>query len=253
MAYDENHFCWHGIITDDLARAKAFYTETLGWKAQTTTMGEDEVTMFAAADGVPRCHLSLPPMEGVPPHVQSYLRVKDVDARTKAAVKAGGTQLVPPTDIPPGRFSVVTTPSGAALSLFHEADEGSAENPGAGEGAIHWTELHSKDVDADLAWLKTVFGFTTDTMPMPDGGTYHLLKSGDRMAGGVTPAMSPEAPAMWLTWVEVGDVDAAHGRVTRHGGAAHTEPMDLPGVGRMAVVAAPDGAVFGIISPAAQG
>lgn len=248
MAYINNNFCWHGVLSTDLERAKSFYGEVLGWKVQTAPMGDGEVSMFAAAD-IPRAHLAAPEA-GVPSHFENYLRVEDVDATTRAAAENGGRVLAEATDIPPGRFSVVASPSGAALFLFHEANPNESESPPPGQGSFHWVELHSKDLDADLAWMKSTFGVTVDTMPMPDG-PYYLIKDGEKMLGGAMPAMNPEAPAMWLPWIEVSDVDATFARVSLLGGQALTEVMAVEGVGRMAAVMDPSGAAFGIITPPA--
>lgn len=248
MSYQNLKFCWHGIITTDVERAKAFYPEVLGWSTMVTPMGEGEATMFAAA-GVPRLHVMPPPMPGMPSHWENYLRVADVDQATRAAKANGGAIVVPPTDIPPGRFSVVTSPSGAALSLFHEADPAASENPPPGPGSIHWTELHSTDLDADLAWLRSTLGVTTEEMPIDGGGTYYLLNGENGALGGAMASMHAGAPAYWLTWVEVEDADAALGRVKRHGGTAMTPVMEMKDIGRMAVVADPTGGVFGVITP----
>ncbi|MCP4803777.1 MAG: hypothetical protein GY913_17470 [Proteobacteria bacterium] len=119
-----------------------------------------------------------PPMPGVPSHVNNYLRVEDVDASTAAAVANGGTCAVPATDIPPGRFSVITSPSGAMVSLFKESDPSSQDHPADDKG-FHWIELHSTDIDADVAFLKATFSFDVGEMPMPNGATYYLLNDGD--------------------------------------------------------------------------
>lgn len=70
------------------------------------------------------------------------------------------------------------------------------------------------------------------------------------MAGGLMPAMHAEAPSMWLSWLEISDVDAACERVKANGGALLSEPMDMHTVGRMAMAKDPTGAVFGLITPA---
>ncbi len=187
----------------------------------------------------------------MPSHWNNYLRVDDVDARAAAAAANGGQILVPPTDIPPGRFSTVASPSGATFSLFHEADEATANNPPAGDGSIHWVELHSTDVDADVAWLKSTLGVGTQNMNMPNGGTYHILTSGDVQVGGAMKAMQEGAPSHWLAWVAV-DVDACLDRVRNNGGQVFGDAMDMEGIGRMAVCADSTGGVFGVITPAAQ-
>jgi len=247
MAFDNLAFCWHGVITPDTDAAKSFYAQALGWEVQTTPMGDEDATMFAAG-GVPRLHLSTPPEDGIPAHWDNYFRVEDVDASTAKAVANGGALLVPPTDIPPGRFSVVASPSGALLHLFHEADEGSSQNAPDADGGIHWVELHSHELDKDLAWLKATFGLTSETMPMPTG-PYTILRAGERMVGGAMTAQQEGAPSMWLSWVRVADVDAVAAKVTDLGGALHTPFMDAEGVGRMVIAADPTGGVFGIIQP----
>lgn len=245
MAYRNQAFCWHGIISTDVEKAKAFYSEVLGWKVQTAKMGDEDSTMFAAG-GVPRAHLSGPQMPGVPSHWDNYLRVANVDASTTAAKANGGQVIVPPTDIPPGRFSVVASPSGALLSLFHEADEAGAQDAPAGPGAIHWTELNSGDLKADLAWLSAALGITAEAFPMPSG-EYFILKGDGGQLGGAM--QSPMPGSFWLSWVQVDDVDATLGRVQRLGGQALTGLMNVEGVGRMAVVQDSTGGAFGIITP----
>jgi len=249
MAYANNAFCWQGIISTDTDKAQSFYSEVIGWSVQQMTMGEDTATMFAASD-IPRAHLMAPPMEGVPSHWNNYFRVADIDASTAAAAATGGAVVVPVTEIPVGRFSVVSSPSGAHFSLFHEADEATAENPPAGHGSIHWVELHSKDIQADLAWLNAAFGLTSEKMPMPEG-EYFILQNEGTPIGGATKHMKDEAPAMWLAWIQVDDVDACVERVGNNGGNVLSPLMEVPNVGRMAVVQDNTGGVFGVITPPA--
>lgn len=250
MAYNTNHFCWFEIKSSDKSAAAAFYPEAVGWKIEEADMGpQGRYTMFLGGDiprgGIAETH------GGAPSHWNAYLRVEDVAATTTAAAENGGKVLMAPMAIPGvGVMSVIASPTGAVFSLMRESDEAGSTHPPAGLGGIHWTELHSQDVDADLAWLTKTFGYETATMPMPDGSTYHLLKTGpDTMAGGLMKAMNPQVPSMWLNWVWVDDVDETLIRVERNGGTAHSPPMDMPGVGRMAVVADPTGAVFGVITP----
>lgn len=248
MAYDTNRFCWHGLQSTDPDQAAAFYAKVLPWTTMSAPMGDDEATMFVAAE-VPVAHYMKVPMEGVPSHWNNYLRVDDVDASTKKAVESGGSQIVPPTDIPVGRFSVVTTPSGGAVSLFHEADEATAEHHPGGMGGFSWTELHSADIDKDLPWLKAVFGFDVGEMPMPQGGTYYLLKIDDEMRAGACQKMMEEAPAMWLTWVNVPSCDDSLAAATEHGGKVLMPGMDMEGVGRMGILQDPTGGVIGVLQP----
>lgn len=247
MAFETNRFCWHGCISTDTESAKAFYSEVLGWHVETAPMGDSEATFFEAG-GKSFAHLRAPEVEGQPSHWNSYLRVDDVDASSKAAVANGGKELVPPTDIPPGRFSVIASPSGATFSLFHEASSDSEHHPG-GVGGVHWVELHSKKVDADIAWLTKTFGFETSVMDMPDG-PYTILKSGDEMRGGVMASKEDASPSMWLTWINVDDVDATLKRATSHRGNVLASPFEVPGIGRLAIIQDPANGVIGVMTPA---
>lgn len=250
MAYNSNQFCWHGVISTRPEEAARFYSKVLDWQIATIPMGDENATFFQAA-GVSRAHIMAPPMEGVPSHWDNYLRVDDVDAATAAAVANGGSVVVRGMDIPPGRFSVVASPSGAAFSLFHEADPASSEHAPDGVGSIHWVELHSTNLAPDIAWLKATFGFEIDTMQMPNGD-YFVLKSDGEMCGGATKQENPGAPSMWLTWVSVADVDGTVSTASEAGGQVFVPPFDVPGVGRMSVLADPTGGVFGVITPPSE-
>ncbi len=64
--------------------------------------------------------LEMPPMvpATVPAHWLVYFAVSDTDATVAAAEKLGATVFVAPTDIPPGRFSVLADPAGAAFAVI---------------------------------------------------------------------------------------------------------------------------------------
>ena len=85
-------------------------------------MGEmGTYTMFKKGEQPVGGMMAMPPDcgEGVPPHWMSYIAVDDVDASTAKVEQLGGKVRVPPTAIPNvGRFSVITDPTGATISLF---------------------------------------------------------------------------------------------------------------------------------------
>lgn len=252
MAFDNHQFCWFGVHSTSVDKALGFYQEVIGYQVQTVPMGEGTSTMLAGGDAIPRAHVMAPPTPGAPSHWHAYLRVVDVDATAALVTANGGTVMVPPTDIPVGRMSVVSTPSGAVFSLFHEADEAGSKNPGRAVGDIHWTELQSTDVQADLAFMKAVFGYEIGEIPMPNDMTYYLFNlpgEEGKMAGGLMAAMMPEMPSVWMNWVEVEDVDAVVAKAKQGGGTVFGEPMDMPGTGRMVAMADPTGSAFGVIAP----
>jgi predicted enzyme related to lactoylglutathione lyase len=114
-------------------------------------------------------------------------------------------------------------------------------------GNFVWYELMTSDTDAAEAFYKTVNGWTAQDSGMP-GPKYTILAAGGVGIGGLM-AVPEEARQMgagpaWLGYVNVEDVDASAEDVKDAGGAVHRAPDDIPGVGRFAVVADPQGAVF---------
>lgn len=238
MSIQSNIFCWHGISTD-LELGKAFYTGVLGWNVPPDGEGPP---VFVAPGGAV-AHLQAP--DKGPPSWCSYLSVSDVDASTALAVDQGGVAVVPPTDLPSGRFSVVATPTGASFGLFQATEQDELAKDGA--GSIHWVELHSTSAVEDVAWLESVFGFSSKVREMA-AGRYHVLEIDGVPRGGVM-ASSSEVSS-FVAWVAVDDLDATLAKVGPHGGKAVNGPFADPAVGRMAIVADPSGATFGLIQPA---
>ena len=117
---EPNSLCWNELSTRDEAAAIKFYEAVFGWKAN--VQGAEGMTytewklndqsvggMMAPPPGVP---------EGVPNHWLVYFAVADCDASAATAEKLGGSVLMPPMDIEPGRFSVLADPQGATFAIL---------------------------------------------------------------------------------------------------------------------------------------
>jgi uncharacterized protein len=119
-----------------------------------------------------------------------------------------------------------------------------------------WYELMTSDVSAAKTFYVKVIGWNAVDMPMP-GMTYTLLRVGETQVGGLM-ALPEEARTAgmkpcWVGYVGVDDVDSAAAKVTRVGGKLLRPPMDIPNVGRFAVVSDPLGAAFNLFQPAQGG
>jgi predicted enzyme related to lactoylglutathione lyase len=120
------------------------------------------------------------------------------------------------------------------------------ENPDCMKpGKIGWAELITSDPAAAIAYYTQLFGWTTEPFPM-EQGEYTMFKFNDQPFGGVMKAPHTDIPAHSLNYVIVEDVDVAIARSTSLGGMVCLEPMAIPGVGRIAVVKDPQGAVIGL-------
>ena len=116
-------------------------------------------------------------------------------------------------------------------------------------GDFGWRELMTDDVDTAREFYETVIGWNAEVVDVGKG-PYTLLKIGDRPVAGMMakPAMAAEAPTAWTCYVTVDDVDARAARAADAGGTVIVPPMDIPTVGRMAIVRDPTGGSVGIIS-----
>jgi predicted enzyme related to lactoylglutathione lyase len=117
-------------------------------------------------------------------------------------------------------------------------------------GQFAWNELVTKDVEAAKQFYAELLGWSYEPMPMPDGGTYWLAKSGDKVAGGLMTMDG--VPSNWMPYVEVDDVDARVAKVAANGGTVMRPAFDIPDVGRIAILTDATGAPLGLMTPVAR-
>lgn len=122
-------------------------------------------------------------------------------------------------------------------------------NPIETHGAFSWSELMTSDPKAACKFYSRLFGWQVETSEMGDG-PYHVLKVGDAAVGGIMgkpPGTPADMPSMWGCYVTVKNVDETLTAVRHLGGGVLMEPMEVKGVGRMAVIRDPQGAVLSVI------
>ena len=121
----------------------------------------------------------------------------------------------------------------------------------ATHGTFFWNELLTPDPAAAAAFLSDlVGGYEIREMPMEDG-TYRVLMRDDRPVGGIMSlaGLPPGTPPHWQSYLAVDDVNATVRRTTELGGRMIREPFDVEGMGRIAVIKDPQGAVLSLITP----
>ena|SRR5215467_1831832 len=116
-------------------------------------------------------------------------------------------------------------------------------------GAFSWSELMTTDPDAAREFYTQLFGWGSKSMDMPNG-KYTTVQVGDTSIAGLMK-IPPEAqgtPPNWGCYVTVDDVDATCKRAQELGAKVIVPVMDIPTVGRMAVIQDPQGAVLSVIT-----
>jgi predicted enzyme related to lactoylglutathione lyase len=112
---------WSELLTTDVEAAKAFYGEVFGWTANTAGDGPTGAyTEWQVNGRSVGGMMQKPPMmpAEVPPHWGVYFAVADTDAAVERVQELGGSQLMPPMDIEPGRFAVVADPFGGTFNVI---------------------------------------------------------------------------------------------------------------------------------------
>lgn len=238
-------FVWRELVANNPASVAAFYADLFGWNATSVEMGQPEPYTMLRHPGLDEDvgGATAPAMEGVPPHWLDYISVDDVDASLATVAEHGGTALTPAIDIPVGRFAVVKDPSGAVLALF------TSKTPGASDtertppvGTFCWSQLMSDHLDQVVPFYEAVFGWTAARQ---DSGQVWFSR-GDKVVASAMPKPNPQAPDAWLQYVAVDDTDAAFAKAQTLGAQPYSPPMDIPGMGRFAIMGDPGGATFAI-------
>jgi hypothetical protein len=113
-------------------------------------------------------------------------------------------------------------------------------------GTFCWVDLSTPDPDGAKAFYGGLFGweFRDDEIP---GGVYTMcFREGDGVGAIVRQDVRP---ARWNNYVSVASADETAAKARQLGARIFEEPFDVMGLGRMAVLADPDGAMLCVWEP----
>jgi predicted enzyme related to lactoylglutathione lyase len=247
-------FTWIELATTDQTAAKGFYASLFGWSISDTPIGPNDLYTIFKIDGrEAAAGYTMRPDEqmlGVPPHWNLYIATDDVDASAKRATDLGGKVVAPPFDVmDAGRMAVIQDPTGAMFCLW-KANKSEGIGINGVDGTLCWADLNTPNPDRAKTFYEGLFGWKISLGEKDMSGYLHL-QNGEEYIGGIPPAGSlpPGVPPHWMIYFLVSDVDAAAGKAKTLGGAMHMPPMTIAEVGRMAVLADPQGASFAIFTP----
>lgn len=126
--------------------------------------------------------------------------------------------------------------------------------------AFPWHELYTSDQPAAIEFYGKVLGWTTQTMPMGEdmGGMEYTMfaKNGVPVCGVMSTVDNPQlsgVPTHWTLFTSVDDVDGAIATCEANGGSVQVPAMDIPTIGRMAMLVDPQGATFWVYKAEPQG
>ncbi len=239
------------LVTPDIAAAKQFYARLFGWTFQDTQNG---TTVYSEAflNGHPVAgliHRTVPAGEHKQPAWLTFISVGDVDAVKETALKKGAKILFGPRDMPDrGREAVFADPQGAVFAVL-ASTSGDPADVLAEPGEWVWSSLITRDPDTDAAFYQELFNYEVFDLSSDKTAQHFLLASGNfaRASANTLPTSRADSHPHWLNYVRVKDTVNMAAKAVTLGGRILVEPrVDRHG-GKIAVVADPQGAPFGLI------
>ncbi len=128
-------------------------------------------------------------------------------------------------------------------------------------GTFYWHELMTRDGALAKGFYGAILGWTFNEMPMDkdeywdSGETYTVAMLGDTPVAGIFPMHGPKfdgVPEHWMTYIAVDDVDARIETAVQSGGEIIRPVFEVAGIGRIAIIKDPGGAVQGWMTPPKQ-
>jgi predicted enzyme related to lactoylglutathione lyase len=236
---------WRELMTTDAKKARAFYGELFGWKFESVDMGPNvNYDMVKLGDKPVGGLWQVEPGNPGPSAFMSYVSVADVDGAAKIAVENGGTIVHGPSEIPNiGRFVVLVDFAGAMILAFKSA-QGDPTPAMPKTGEFCWETLSTPDLKRAETFYGKLFGWK-----MTSGGDVNMpVFSVDGTPQGMVADVqkAENIPPSWLTYVVVDKLEPVRDRVSKLGGNVVHSLIEVPKVGRIALIADPTGAPLGL-------
>jgi len=114
-------FVWTELATNDVEKARDFYTKTFGWKfIEDKIDGMDYVMIQTNGDSFGGIWaIPQDKQDQIKPHWLSFILVENVDQTLDKATKNGATVIKPATQVADkGRFAIFKDPTGAVTAIW---------------------------------------------------------------------------------------------------------------------------------------
>ncbi len=252
IEFSPGTFCWIDSGTDDPAGARTFYEAVFGWDY---AVADETGYLMCLRQGkrvAGLYHLSEDMLRmGALPYWLAYVAVADADAALAAVRQAGGRPVGPAFDVPGlGRGGAFFDPAGGLCGVWQEGGHPGAELTDE-HGALSWVEMQVPDPGPAGEFYCSVFGWSLEKVPMPDGA-YYLFKDGEAGRAGMVslPPHVGDAPPVWAVYFHVDDADVAVAAALAAGGTVIVPATPISTWGRFAALRSADGAFFSVLQAA---
>ena len=238
------------LVTPDIPGAERFYGQLFGWTFRDIQAGSVTYAQ-ASLDGRPVAgliHRNVPAGQQRQPAWLTFIASRDVDATRTLAVQQGAKVLAEPHAVPDrGREAVFADPQGAVFAVVASTG-GDPPDELAEPGEWIWSSLITSDPEHGAAFYQALFGY--DVFELGDTDAQHLMLATEdyaRASANGLPPGKPNARPHWLNYVRVDNAVEMTAKAVALGGRVLVEPRDDRHGGKVAVVADPTGAPFGLL------
>jgi uncharacterized protein len=254
--YVPGDFCWIELVTTDYAAAKKFYAELFGWTISEFLMAPNDFYAMFKIEGrdVGAAYTLRPEQQarGVPPHWNLYVAVESADEAALRAAGLGAKVMAEPFDVyNAGRMAVLQDTTGAVVSVWQAKSHSGFGIKGV-PGTFCVADLSTPDQDGASRFYEQFFGWRIGKEDEDPAHNYYHLFHHDEFIGGILPPASrnPGTPPHWQIYLQISDCDATAAKANNLGAKLYMPPTKIENIGRMAVMADPQGAAFAIFEPA---
>jgi uncharacterized protein len=260
--YPHGVTCWIDTEQPDLDAASQFYGGLFGWTlTKATPPDTPQSYLIATLDGQEVAAIG--PASADTGTWNTYVAVDDADATAAAVTIAGGTVISAPEDAGTGgRAATCMDPAGAEFRLWRARTRLGAQLANT-PGAWNFSDLHTPDRDAAMAFYTPVFGWKAADLEQGAGTMLQVPGYGDHLAATVDPGIherqatappgfadvigglvitGPGESARWHVIFTVADRDDSAATAERLGATIVTSSDEL--WTRNALVRDPQGAEF---------
>jgi predicted enzyme related to lactoylglutathione lyase len=243
--------CWIDLMTSDVERSRAFYTELFGWTADEPNQEFGGYFNFRRGGVLVAGCMAKDGGNPMPDAWSVHLATDDAAKTLEIALAHDGRVMIEPMQVGDlGTMAAVIDPGGTVVGVWKP---GLHKGFGViGEaGAPSWFELQTRDYDAAVAFYRDVFHWDTQTISDTPEFRYTVLQHGETQLAGIMDASTvpPDGPPVlnWGVYFGVADTDTAVATTLALGGAIVRPAVDTP-YGRLAVATDPTGAQFRLMS-----
>ena len=242
-------FCWVELSTNSEKGAIEFYTQLFGWTTNLIDMGEHGNYVMFQKNGKDVAAAYENKTMPAPPYWASYVSVTSADETAAKAKSLGGTLIAEPMDVfDSGRMVPLQDPQGAIICAWQPKQHIGVTIRDE-DNSLCWNELLTPDAASARSFYAQLFEWNVK------------ISTGDMPYTEVTPATAQQPvggifemtadmkgiPPHWAPYFAVANVDDTVKKVQSLGGKVQMPAKDIPGVGRISMVADPQGANFYVI------